>query len=219
MEVRSYLGTIARYWWLVLLVTISAATAVTVVDFIRSPSYSAKARVAVRPAASLTDERTIVDLVGQMASRSVVGTYAQTFSSEAVKTQARQAASLSSADAARYPLEANILPDSIVIEVSGTGPDPAILANYINATVSSTISNTRGLFKVMELVSLESAQVPDSPTSPVPARDIPLATLLGFAVGLLLALTVDYLRGPRVAVPQAAPAGARVSPYLEVDRR
>jgi len=142
----------------------------------------------------VTDTRTAVDLVGQIGFRYISGTYAQAFTSYSVKQAARQAAGLSSEEAARYPLEANALPDTVVIELSGQGPDRQVLARYLDATVSSTISDTRTLFQVMELQPLEPAQVPSSPGSPQPVRDVALAAGLGFALGVLLALAIHYLR-------------------------
>ena len=218
MEIRSYLGIIGRYWWLVVLVSVAAAAASAVVDYVRTPSYTSHARVAVRPAPGLeSDPRTVVDLMGQI-NRSVVGTFAQAFTSAEVKAEAVKSAGLSRAEADNYPLDANILPDSIVIEVSGSGPDPTVLANYINATVSAAVTNTKSLFRVIDLVPFEPAHPPESPSSPTPSRDIPTGAALGLAVGLLLALTLDYMRGPRVVAPPVANVPGRISPYLEADR-
>ena len=58
-----------------------------------------------------------------------MGTFAQALTSEAIKATARQQAGLSPADADYYVLEANPLPDTLVIEISGKGPDPNLLAS------------------------------------------------------------------------------------------
>jgi len=188
-----------RYWFVVVLVTlVSGATAAFLVS-VKRPIYSANARVATRPAAVLSDTRTIVDLLGQMTARSVTGTFAQAFTSSDVKAAARQVVGLSEEDAADYPLEANILPDSLVLEVSGTGPDAGTLVNYINATVDATVQRASTLFRVVDLVPLDPAHFPQAPTSPQPSRDIPLGIALGLLLGTMLALTVDYFRTPRAA--------------------
>jgi uncharacterized protein involved in exopolysaccharide biosynthesis len=199
MNAGQFLRSLVRYWWIVLLATVAAGAGAAVLDAVRKPDYSGFARVVVRPSSKLTDSRILVDTVGQMGARYVTGTFAQTFTSEQVRVAAQQAVGLSVAEATHYPLQANVLPDTVVIEVSGTGPDPAVLAKYLDATVSATVQQTITLFGVMELQPLEAANVPLIPTSPRPLRDIPLALALGLILGALLAWTFEYMRELRIA--------------------
>lgn len=197
MEIRSYLRAMGRYWFVVIMVTLLAGATAGLLVGLKTPIYSADARVATRPSPVLSDTRTIVDLLGQMTARSVTGTFAQTFTSKDVKEAARVAANLSQDEVADYPIQANILPDSLVIEVSGSGPDPGKLVNYINSTVDAAVERGHDIFGVVDLVSLDPARYPTRPTSPQPARDIPLGIALGLLLGVLLALTLDYFRSPR----------------------
>ena len=168
MELRTYLNSIFRYWWLVLLLLVVGGVLAAGLDRVKKPVYSSEARVAVRPSPTLSDTRTIIDLVGQMGARYIAGTYAQTFTSAQVRDVAQKAVGLSADDADDYALQANVLPDTAVIAVEGTGPDPTILVNYINATLEATVHDTGDLFRVMDLVPLEQAGVPHSPTPPNP---------------------------------------------------
>ncbi|HEX8597892.1 MAG TPA: hypothetical protein VF952_05175 [Chloroflexia bacterium] len=197
MEVGTYLRIIARYWWVILLSMLAAGGGAALLDSVRTPRYSVQARVAARPAAVLSNTVTIVDLVGQLGSRHVTGTLAQTFTSADVKTAAREAAGLNPDEAHLYDLEANVLPDSSVIAVSASGPDPQALALYLNATISNTVSKAHQYYSVIDLEPLEMASPPIEPTSPVPARDIPMGVALGLALGVLLAIALDYLVGSR----------------------
>lgn len=169
-----------------------------VLDSMRTPEYSGYTRVLVRPSSKVSDSRTLVDLIGQIGFRYITGTFAQTFTSEKVKSAARQTAGLSVAEAARYPLQANVLPDTVVIEVNGKGPDPNVLAKYLNATVDATVQQTRTVFGVVELEPLEEALVPPTPTSPQLVRDVSLGLALGFLLGFLLAWTFAFLREMRM---------------------
>jgi uncharacterized protein involved in exopolysaccharide biosynthesis len=199
MEIKAYIRTIMRYWFVILLVTVmSGATAALLVS-VKQPMYSANARVATRPDPTLTDTRTIVDLLGQMTARSVTGTFAQAFTSGEVKSAAQKAVGLSPEDAGDYSVEANILPDSLVLEVTGTGPDPGMLVNYINATVDATVLRAHEIFRVVDLVPLDPARFPQKPTSPQPSRDIPLGVALGLLLGIMLALSLDYFRTPKAS--------------------
>ncbi|MDQ6694819.1 MAG: hypothetical protein M3014_10455 [Chloroflexota bacterium] len=197
MEINTYIRIILRYWWLVLLVTVAAASAAYGLDKVRKPTYSVQSRVVVRPSAVMTDTRAIVDLLGQMGGRYLTGTFAQSFTSANVKKAARQAVGLTDEQAANYPLEANVLPDSSVIAVNGTGPDASKLTDYVNATVTAAIADTRNLFQVLDMQPLEEARLPLAPSAPQPSRDVPFGALLGLALGLLLAFAIDYFRGER----------------------
>jgi uncharacterized protein involved in exopolysaccharide biosynthesis len=213
MELRTYLNSIFRYWWLVLLLLVAGGVLAAGLDKVRQPIYSSSARVAVRPSPTQSDTRTIIDLVGQMGARYIAGTFAQTFTSAQVRDVAQKAVGLTAEDADDYPLQANVLPDTAVIDVEGTGPDPTVLVNYINATLEATVRDTGDLFRVMDLVPLEQARVPHTPDSPQPSRDIPAGAGLGLGVGIVLALLLDLIRGSRTSRSVARP----VAPPVEVE--
>jgi receptor protein-tyrosine kinase len=219
MEIRTYLRAILRYWWLVLLLMVAAGVATALLDRVRTPTYSTQARMALRPSTTLSDTRTIVDLVGQMSARNIPGTFAQAATSAQVLTAARQAAGISDADADDYTLEANVLPDTSVVQVTGTGPNPTTLVNYLNASLEATVNDSRALFQVLELVALEPARIPDTPIAPQPSRDIPLGVALGLGLGILLALLIDYARGLMASrhTRQVAPTPATSS--LDLGRK
>lgn len=217
MEIRTYLGIIGRYWWIVVLAVIAAAGTVAVLDSVRKPSYTTRARVVVRPAQTITDERTTADIVGQLDNLSIANTYAQTFTSAQVKADTLRALNVSKDQLSGYSLTANRLADTSVIEVSGTGSDPTFLANYVNATVTSAVTQSVNLFKVVEMSVLEPAGVPSRPTSPVPSRDIPTGAALGLIAGILLTLLLDYLFGSSTQASRFRVAGKSKEPNPEAN--
>ncbi|MDQ2805594.1 MAG: hypothetical protein M3Z04_01545 [Chloroflexota bacterium] len=210
MELRIYLNIILRYWWLLLLAISAGGAGAALADHAQTPRYVTQARVLMRPSALMTDPRDLVNLVGQVGSRSIAGTFAQAFTSAAVRAAARNKVGLSDGQAAAYTLEANLVPDSMVIAIQGSGPNPVMLVNYLNATTAATVDNTRDLFRVLNLEPLDTPPLPESPVSPSPSRDVSGGAGLGLGVGILLALAFDYLRAPRraVAVPARALGGA-----------
>src|SRR5207237_198161 len=176
------------------------------------------ARVALSPAPVVSATRTLVDLGGQIGSRYIPGTFAEAFSSSDVISDARKSVGLSEQAAQDYKLNAVVLPDTAVIEVTGTGPDSNILTSYLNATLDATIKDTRNLFGVIELVTLQPARVPSEPTAPQPVRDLITAVAVGLGAGLLLALLFDYLRTPAPAPLLVTPArkeATRASPFMK----
>lgn len=197
MEIAAYLRTIGRYWWLILLTTLVSTGLAFGVTMVKAKSYTTHARVLAQASSVITDARSLADIAGQVGMRSVMGTFAQYFSATGVKTAARAAMGFDEQTAANYPVEANVLPDTSVIEVTGKGPDPVVLTNYVNATVDAAVKGGGSLYKVIELQTLERASVPQAPSSPQPSRDIPVGAGLGLALGLLLAFAIEYMRTPR----------------------
>src|SRR5829696_2453639 len=126
MEIARYISILRQYWWVILLAALAAGAAAAVLSATRTPVYGTQARVVVRPAPGLPDERTVVDLLGQIGLRYVPGTYAEAFTSDEVKARARSAVGLSGVAAGDYELSAVVLPDTLVIEVTGSGPDPVV---------------------------------------------------------------------------------------------
>jgi|GEM_PF-3135369 len=207
MELRIYLTIILRYWWLLLLAISAGGAGAALADHAQTPRYATQLRVMMRPSGLLTDPRDLVNLVGQVGARSLAGTFAQAFTSAAVRQEARNKVGLSAEQAAAYTLDASLVPDSTVIALQGSGPNPVMLVNYLNATAAATVDHTRDLFRVLDLEPLDTPPLPDSPSSPSPSRDVPGGAGLGLGLGILLALTLDYLRAPRrvAAAPALAP--------------
>jgi capsular polysaccharide biosynthesis protein len=200
MEVVTYIKILGRYWWLVLLAALASTGVAAAISFTKAPTYAVQARVVAKPAIGvLTDTNHLINTVSEMSMRSVIGTLAQIFTSAEVQQDARRAAGLNDASAKDYPLQANVLPDTTVIEVSARGPDPQVLTTFANSTIDSAVARAPGLFGVIELQPLERAVLPLAPTSPVPARDIPIGGGLGLALGVLLAFAIEYMRAPRRA--------------------
>jgi uncharacterized protein involved in exopolysaccharide biosynthesis len=219
MEIRTYLSILLRYWWLILGIVCLSGAGAALYDSAQTPLYTTTVRVTMRPSALVTDPRDIVNLLGSIGGRYLTGTFAQTFTSAQVADEARKALNLTPTQAATYNFDANVLPDSTVIELRGTGPNAAILVNYLNATVTATVNNTKDLFRVVDLVPLDTPVLPTTPTSPRPARDVLGVAGLGLGLGIVLALAIDYLRRQRHAVAPPQPAPAPRIPASTPERR
>jgi capsular polysaccharide biosynthesis protein len=197
MEITAYLRIIARYWWVILLTTVVSTGVAFAITETKAKSYTVNVRVLAQPASVVSNTNELINMSGQIGTREVMGTLAEAFTSADVQSNALAAAGMNATQATDYPIQANVLPASSVIEVTGTGHDPVLLANYVNATVSAGVKYGSSIYRVIDLVPMERATVPAAPTSPVPSRDIPLGAGLGLALGLLLAFATDYMRTPR----------------------
>jgi capsular polysaccharide biosynthesis protein len=188
MVLLSYLRILGRYWWVLVLATMVTTGAAMIFVTVSQPVYSAEVRVVAVPSSRLSDPRQLVDMTSQLGVRTVMGTLAHTFTSAQVKQEAQAATNLTVESAADYRLEADVLPETSVIRVSGQGPDAGVLARYINATVEAAVRSSRELFRVIDLHLLEPATAPELPTSPNRGRDL----LAGFGIGLVLGMLLTF---------------------------
>jgi receptor protein-tyrosine kinase len=193
MEIRIYALVVRRYLWFILAAMLAAATVAAVIDEIRAPTYQTEAQVVVQAAPGLTETRQAGDLLGNVGSRTVAHTYAQLVSAAVVRDEARTRTGLTAETAGTYHVTAAPLADSLVIQVTATGPDSATVTSYCNAIAEAMVAHSATLYPVVALGLLQPASPPQAPVSPRPARDIPLAGALGLAAGVLLAMAAAYL--------------------------
>src|SRR4051812_5431085 len=89
MEIRAYFKIIARFWWVIVLAVAATGGGAFLLTKIRAPVYSTSSRVLIHPASSVSSESARIDLIGQLGARYISGTYAQAFTAEKVKAEAR----------------------------------------------------------------------------------------------------------------------------------
>jgi uncharacterized protein involved in exopolysaccharide biosynthesis len=178
-------NTVARRWWLIVLLTGLGAGAGLAYALISPPEYTAKAYVAV---------------VAENPGDSSAVSYAQAYSRIAGQGDALQAAAdASDGSASVTELRRNVLaaasPDAPVIELTGTAGSAEraaelvnLLANGVIETANSHTADTR-----MRLAMLSAALPPADPTSP----QVLLAVAVGAAAGLLLGGLAFLARGER----------------------
>ncbi|MGA7194801.1 MAG: diguanylate cyclase [Anaerolineales bacterium] len=97
-------------------------------------------------------------------------------------------------DLKEYTYKATVLPNSSVIQLSVTGPNPQMTAKLANAIGYETINFTRNMNQVINIDFLDMATSPTTPSSPQPLRDAVLAALLGVIVGGILTILSEQLR-------------------------
>jgi diguanylate cyclase (GGDEF)-like protein len=88
------------------------------------------------------------------------------------------------------------LPDSSVLELTVSGPNPQLTAQLANAIGFQSITFTRSLNSIYEMNLLDTAVPPEVPISPEPLRDGVVAVFLGLAVGAILAILSEQIRFP-----------------------
>jgi len=191
-----------RGWWLVALTTLIAMITSLVISYLTTSLYQATARFIITPNASVGLGPALVDSLDTLENRTIVTTYAEIMNSRRITTDALTALQLPSSVWIDYISLAVVLPDTSILELSVTGPDPVIATNLANSIGIETINFTERINQAYDLNFLDTAVIPDDPISPQPLRDLALALALGLVGGAILAILSEQIRIPLEAYRQ-----------------
>ena len=204
METRLYFQMLQRGWWLILLAALVAVSASLGLSYLATPQYQATASFIITPSATLTVGRDVVNSLDTLDRRSIVATFAEVMNSRRIVTDAAASVGVDETMLEDYEILAVVLPESSVLELDISGPDPKLAADLANAIGAQAITFSRGFNQVYDLNFLDTAIVPEDPFSPQPLRDAGLALLLGAAAGALLVILSEQIRIPLEAYRQRA---------------
>jgi diguanylate cyclase (GGDEF)-like protein len=199
MEIKLYFRMLQRGWWIILLVTLVALFASLALSYVTAPRYTATARFIITPGSLLTSEgnpEAVIAGLETLDLPSVVATYTEIMNSQRILGEALGSMGNPTVVMKDYTIKAVVLPESSVLELNVTGPDPKVISDLANSVGYQTILFTRSLNRVYELNFLDQAAVPVIPISPQPLRDAGLSLLLGLTGGAVLAILSEQIRIP-----------------------
>ena len=205
MEIKLYFRMLQRGWWLILLAALVAVSASLTYSYLATPQYQSTARFIITPGSLLTsdgDARTVVDGLDTLDRPSVVATYAEVMNSRRILAEAIGYLQLQNIDILKYDIQAVVLPESSVMELTVTGSDARIVTDLANGIGYQSILFSRGINRVYELNFLDQAVQPEIPISPQPLRDAALSLVLGAMIGAVLAILSEQIRVPLEAYRQ-----------------
>ena len=201
MELKFYLQILRFNWWIILLTMLTAAGFALAGAVFLTPGYQTSARFVVSPSMTADiNQDEIVDRLAALDKRSIVTTYSEVLRSARIFTEAGEALDLDPAAAAAYSRSAVVLPETNILELTVTGPDPELTAELANQIGRKGIQYVQRLYTVYEIRFLDSAPVPDKPFRPQPVRDLSLAAGLGLIVGCLLAVVWEQYQTPLISL-------------------
>ena len=216
MEIKLYFRMLQRGWWIVVLVGLISLFASFTISFLAIPKYKTTARFMVTPGSLLTgsgDPQTIISGLETLDLPSVVSTYTEVMGSQSILVASLDYLGVKNFVPKEYTIDANVLPESTVLELTVAGPDPKLITDLANAIGYQTIVFTSGMNRIYELNVLDQAIQPLTPYSPVPIRDAALSLLLGLFGGAVLAILSEQIRIPLEAYRQRLQIDADTGVY------
>lgn len=196
MELKLYFRMLGRSWWIVALTALAATASALVYSFFSEPTFVAKVRyiVSPNPAYFVGSPGNVISSLDTLDRPSVMTTYAEILNSPTITTEAYTLLKMSSGDQEEYTTTALVLPDTNIIELSSQGPDPVQTALIANTIGEKAVQYITGIYQLYDITLLDKATPNSEPISPQPLRDAAIATVIGLALGIALALFRELLR-------------------------
>jgi len=195
MELKTYLNTLIRKWWIVIPAFLITLTSGVVFTYTRTPIYSATTTYIVAPSSSFEDVRSFTSGLSTLSQRDEIATtFAEVASSRRIKNLALKSLALESGSG--YSINNQLRRGTNIIEIEVVGPDPVITRDLANAVGATIEEYAQGLYEVFTLVLLDEATIPNKPISPKTTNNLILAAILGLLLGGGLAFLAEYLETP-----------------------
>ena len=202
MEIRLYLQMLRRGWWIIALTTLTALVIALVVSYFITPKYEAVASFIVAPSTALVSRNDVLYSLNTLDNQTVISTYAEVMNSDRIYTDALTYLQVQPVNLKGYDYKTSVIPNSSILQLTVTGPDPQMAAKFANAIGYQTINFTRQLNQVFNVDFLDAATVSDEPVSPKPLFNAGFSIGLGLIVGAMLTILIEQLRIPLETVRQ-----------------
>ena len=213
MEVKRLIKVLWRRKWLFLLTLLAVLASTSAFTYNQVPTYETRVRLIVSPSSVLIpDPNDLRSAVTALSAPVVANTYAEISQSSSIIEKAWQ--QLNSAPLEEYQVNSTVVPETTIVLITVSGPNPKVIQVLANAVTDQTIKYVEGLTTVYDLTLLDSANVPALPSTPNYQLNLALAIVIGLMAGVLFALLAEYLSAPGVEKVNAEPVIVRR--YYEV---
>jgi receptor protein-tyrosine kinase len=222
VDLQGYLRLARRRWVLILGCVIAAVAIAALVTFQATPRYLSTAGLFVS-----TSQRDSADAYqGSLFSQERVASYADLTNRQELARRVIQTLDLDlQPSALAEQIEADPVPNTVILEVSVTDADPERAQLLTQAVAQelirfvSELETPQGRTSApIKTTIIDPASLPEDPVSPQPARNLALAAVLGLVLGLSAATLRELLDSSVKSQEEAADiTGAPVMATIAFD--
>ena len=193
MELKAYLHILRERWWVVLITVVVSTLAAIALVMPRPSIYESTGTMLIRPLAGTEEDA--IDASDLLIRGVKIGsTYATVARSDLIRRRA-EAVVQPSVDTSGVDVEAELLTDTNIVEISvrGTNPEAAqALAVAVQEEMAAYVASVDDTYA---LVPLDEPKLPQRPVAPNRPLTVEVGMVLGLFAGLGLVLVEQYVRG------------------------
>jgi capsular exopolysaccharide synthesis family protein len=197
VELKDYWHTIRHRWKIVLFSLLAVVAVAGFLTWQATPQYASTSRIFVSTSESSTGDA----YTGGLFATQRVTSYADLVGSRQLASRVSDSLGGSmDPDALTDQVTAEVVPETVILEITATDPDPETARDLAQAYAEGlrelvadleTPSGRQGALIKASIV--DNAQVPTTPVSPQPLRNLGLAVVLGLLLGVGLAVARELL--------------------------
>ncbi|NSB29574.1 YveK family protein [Clostridium saccharoperbutylacetonicum] len=181
-----------KRWKMILLITLSIAfIAVGINFFLVAPKYKASEKVFIGKEDTKDQSYNTNDV--QMYQK-LIKTYAELMMTNDLVDRAIKSDSLNiTSEKVLSSLTVTPRTDTQIIEIQYISTDKALAKDVVNSITNEFIKSSKELIPNGKVKVIESAKVPESPSSPNKTMNISIASLVGFIISIGLAFLLEFI--------------------------
>jgi diguanylate cyclase (GGDEF)-like protein len=185
-----------RGWWIILSTAVLAGSITSLLSARSIPTYQTNLRMFVTADMIQLEGRDLIYGYSSLDGSSIVTTFVEITNSRRMRENAARNFNQASEFFDRYTVSTVDLPNSSVLELVVTGPNPQVVQYFANAIAQSAVDFVRANYSAYKLEILDSAFLPTIPIRPNFVQDIVVSLVLGTVLGILIAVGADLLPNP-----------------------
>jgi diguanylate cyclase (GGDEF)-like protein len=206
MELREYIRIILKSWWLILPITLLSLSVALFFSYRQTPIYQAESKYITVLSPSLSSaagdnyDAFIYAFDTLTGRQRLFVTYCEIMKSGETIDRALQLLNIDRAtttiDLNEYKPACSNLPESNVLLLIVTGPNPELVANLNHALGLAGMESANERYSPFPLETLEQVYLNPDPISPSHSRDAILGGAIGVVISITIALVLEHLRSP-----------------------
>jgi capsular exopolysaccharide synthesis family protein len=197
VELKDYWRTVRRRWRVVVVCFVTALIGAALLTWQSTPQYSSSTRLFV----STSESDSSAAYTGNLFASQRVTSYADLVTSRQLAERVSAALTESTdPDELREQVEAMVVPETVILEIAATDPDPVMARDIAQAYAEELTRLVEDLETrkgsdnaLIKATIVDDAQESSDPISPQPLRNLGLAAVLGLLLGLGLAVARELL--------------------------
>lgn len=212
MELKRSLLILWNWWWLVLVAAITVIVSTIVFTYTRIPQYETTVRLVVSPSAlTLTSLSELRATTTALDKPIVANTYAEIGQSPTIINAAWAQLGLNRQK--DYAVSSSVLPETSIIVLTVSGPDPALVQQLATAITEQTLIQVTKLYEVYDLILLDPAVLPTRPVIPNTPLNFGVGAVLALVFGIIAAFLAEYLKTPVEPIEQLSIINPKTGAY------
>jgi capsular polysaccharide biosynthesis protein len=188
---------ILKHGWLIILITLILSVGLTIWMITQtSPTYQTDLRMFITADLTKLQGNDLIYGYSSLDNASIVTTFVELTNSRRIREIAAGKLNQPVEYFDHYITSAVDLPNSSVLEVIVTGPNPMIVQLFANALAESAVDFMSTNYSGYKLEVLDSAFLPTIPIKPNKVQSLVISLILGTMLGILIAIIADLLPSP-----------------------